>query len=79
MESGQAAGEAFMSRDNGKSKKQSNTARHKGAAAGIPPKIISQMLEDQFGGRKLKKHGKSSMQAIQKQVDELEKILKSKD
>jgi hypothetical protein len=68
-----------MSKNNVKpNKNRKDTPQKNGAAAAITPAVmISQMLDDQFGGRKLNKRGKSSIQAIQKQVDELEKILQS--
>jgi hypothetical protein len=41
--------------------------------------VLSQILADTFGGRKVSKKGRNSIQAIQKQVDELEKLLKQKE
>lgn len=49
------------------------------AAAGTTAaKLVGQLLDDKFGGRQVKTAGKDSVEAIQKQVDRLEKTLKSK-
>jgi hypothetical protein len=62
-----------------KKNRKSASQRNSKVAGKTPPTVLGQTLDDKFGGRKVSKQGRNSIQAIQKQVDDLEKILTTKE
>jgi hypothetical protein len=60
-------------------KNQVSTLQRNSAAAGTTPSaMVGRMIDDKFGGRSVGKQSGTSIKEVQKQVDSLEKLLKSK-